>query len=309
MHVEVTLTPQELERTPREDKTVVVIDVLRATTTIVTALESGAAGVLPVGEVEEARNLVASWPEAIPEGLALPGLALDETGRPLAPLLAGERNALPPEGFDLGNSPLDFTPDRVQGRAIVLTTSNGTQALEKARGAGQVQVACLRNARAVARILWEEGRDVILACSGTLGRVSLEDAACAARIMELMEVFREGIQWGDGATLVRGWYAGWRTGAGGWPGAAAGEGGQSPGPACPDPGSPEDSVKGSEGLPGGPFVRLVRSTRHGQRLLSLGLDADLAYCAQLDVSQEVPRLEKGWLVSGAGQEFPGQSRS
>lgn len=276
MHVEVTLTPGELEQTPQEGKTVVVIDVLRATSTIVTALENGAAGVLPVGEVDEARSLVASWPRAIPEGLALPRLACDEAGRPFPPLLAGERGALPPEGFDLGNSPLDFTPERVAGRAIVLTTSNGTQTLQKARNARQVRVACLRNAREVARILSREGQDVILACSGTLNRVSLEDAACAARIMELMEIFREGIEWGDGARLVRGWYAGWRA-----------------------------ALKGE----GDGFEQLLASTRHGQRLLSLGMAADLAYCSRLDVSREVPRLEKGWLVSGAGQEFPGQSRS
>jgi 2-phosphosulfolactate phosphatase len=139
--------------------TALVIDVLRASTTIVTALGNGAAYVVPVQTVEDARARKA---------------ALGATA-----ILAGERGGDPPEGFDLGNSPLEFTADRVRDRAIVLTTSNGTRALTAARGAEAVGVAALVNAGAAAAWASAQGRDVVLICSGELGSPSLEDEACA----------------------------------------------------------------------------------------------------------------------------------
>jgi 2-phosphosulfolactate phosphatase len=143
--------------------TALVIDVLRASTTIVTALGNGAACVLPVATVEEARaRKAALGAEAI---------------------LAGERNSDPPEGFDLGNSPLEFTPDRVRGRAIVLTTSNGTRALAAAGGAAAVGVAALVNAGAAAAWARRQGHDIVLVCSGELGTPSLEDEACAGALV------------------------------------------------------------------------------------------------------------------------------
>ena len=98
--------------------TALVIDVLRASTTIVTALGNGAACVMPIEHVDDARACkTALGPDAI---------------------LAGERDGDPPDGFDLGNSPLEFTPARVRGRSIILTTSNGTRALVAAREAAAV---------------------------------------------------------------------------------------------------------------------------------------------------------------------------
>jgi 2-phosphosulfolactate phosphatase len=139
--------------------TALVIDVLRASTTIVTALGNGAAYVVPVETVEDARARKAA-------------LGADA-------ILAGERNSDPPEGFDLGNSPLEFTADRVRGRSIVLTTSNGTRALAAARGAAAVGVAALVNAGAAAAWAAARRSDVVLICSGELGGPSLEDEACA----------------------------------------------------------------------------------------------------------------------------------
>jgi 2-phosphosulfolactate phosphatase len=139
--------------------TALVIDVLRASTTIVTALGSGAAYVVPVQTVEDARARKAALGAAA--------------------ILAGERGGDPPEGFDLGNSPLEFTAGRVRDRAIVLTTSNGTRALTAARGAAAVGVAALVNAGAAAAWASAQGRDVVLICSGELGAPSLEDEACA----------------------------------------------------------------------------------------------------------------------------------
>jgi 2-phosphosulfolactate phosphatase len=142
---------------------VVAIDVLRATTTAVTALNNGARAVRPVLEP----------PDAILERERLPG----------ACLLGGERGGLPIEGFDLGNSPREYGPGVVQGKTIILTTSNGTRLLHAARTASEVLLGAMVNAKAVARALLKEERPVLLACAGRLGRFSWEDFLCAGQII------------------------------------------------------------------------------------------------------------------------------
>ena len=157
--VDVVLTAGDVVSARLAGVTALVIDVLRASTTIITALGHGAAAVIPVESVEEARERArALGREAV---------------------LAGERNSDPPPGFDLGNSPLEFTSDRVAGRTIVMTTSNGTRALVAARGAGAVAVAAFVNAEAAAAWAQARGGDVVIICAGELGAPSLEDHACA----------------------------------------------------------------------------------------------------------------------------------
>lgn len=160
--VDVVLTAGDVVPGRLAGATALVIDVLRASTTIITALANGAAAVIPVESVEEARERAGAL------------------GRDA--VLAGERHSDPPPGFDLGNSPLEFTPDRVRGRTVVMTTSNGTRALVAARGAGAVAVAALVNAGAAAAWAGERGGDVVIVCAGELGAPSLEDRVCAGVI-------------------------------------------------------------------------------------------------------------------------------
>jgi 2-phosphosulfolactate phosphatase len=145
----------------------VVIDVLRASTTMITALAHGAAGVVPVAGVDEARRLAA---EAGP-----------------AALLGGERGGVRIPGFDLGNSPLDYVAGRVAGRRIVITTTNGTAALAAARGAREILIGAIVNRAAVAaaiRGLTGPGESVHLVCAGTDGCVSAEDVLAAGAILD-----------------------------------------------------------------------------------------------------------------------------
>jgi len=157
--VDVVLTAGDVVSARLPGTTALVIDVLRASTTIITALGNGAAAVIPVESVEDAR-------------VRAQGLGREA-------VLAGERHSDPPPGFDLGNSPLEFTRERVEGRTIVMTTSNGTRALVAARSAAAVGVAAFVNAGAA--VAWAEARegDVVLVCAGELGAPSLEDQACA----------------------------------------------------------------------------------------------------------------------------------
>jgi 2-phosphosulfolactate phosphatase len=163
VRVDVAVTPDGLDRAAVAVCTVLVIDVLRASTCIVTALANGCAGIVPVATPEEARARMAGLPGA---------------------LVAGERRGEPLEGFDLGNSPLEFTPARVGGRAVIMTTSNGTRALLAARGAAAVGVAAFVNLGAAAAWALGARRDVLLLCSGERGARSLEDHVCAGLVAE-----------------------------------------------------------------------------------------------------------------------------
>ncbi|MBX6311335.1 MAG: 2-phosphosulfolactate phosphatase [Isosphaeraceae bacterium] len=134
----------------------VVIDVLRASTLMIQALDAGCEAILPCLEIEEAQRLAADLP---------PGRAL----------LAGERQGLPIPGFDLGNSPGQCTPEVCRGKTLVMTTTNGTRAVLACREAARVLIAGFVNLAATARALRADGRPVHLVCAGTDGRISLED--------------------------------------------------------------------------------------------------------------------------------------
>ena len=160
MRVHVAFTPAETVRAP----VAVVVDVLRATSTIAQALASGYRRVLCCAEIEEARELR----DRLGEGV-----------------LAGERLARAIPGFELGNSPAEFVEPR--GETVVLTTTNGTRAiLAAAASAETVLVGSLLNLAAVAEAAREAGSAVEVVCAGVDGRFTLDDAYCAGRIATLL---------------------------------------------------------------------------------------------------------------------------
>jgi 2-phosphosulfolactate phosphatase len=163
VRVDVAVTPDGLDPAAVAKSTVLVIDVLRASTCIVTALANGCAAIVPVASPEDARRRAASLDGA---------------------LIAGERRGEPLAGFDLGNSPLEFTRGRVGGRTVVMTTSNGTRALMAARPAPAVAVAAFINHAAAVAWALAGGRDVLLLCAGERGARSLEDDVCAGMLVE-----------------------------------------------------------------------------------------------------------------------------
>lgn len=141
---------------------VVVIDVLRATTTIIHAIAAGAREVIPCLEIADARRLAGGYP---------PGAAL----------LGGERGGVKIEGFDLGNSPEEYNRATVGGKTVVLTTTNGTRAMMLCRQAKRVLVGAFVNVSAVARALVRE-EQVHLLCAGTEGSITREDVLFAGRV-------------------------------------------------------------------------------------------------------------------------------
>jgi 2-phosphosulfolactate phosphatase len=159
----------------------VVIDVLRATTTIVYALGAGCCAVRPCLEVDEARQLA----DGLPAGRVL---------------LGGERHGRPLPGFDLGNSPGQCTPALCRGKTLVFTTTNGTRALLHAATAQRVLVAAFVNFSAVCEQLIQETRPIHILCGGLHGDVALEDALLAGALAERLA--ESGARLNDSARLA-----------------------------------------------------------------------------------------------------------
>ncbi len=164
MKIDAYFTATEVDPASLLSATVVVIDVLRATTTIVEALANGARGIYPTGGTEEAVKLAHS-------------LGRDDT------LLCGERKGQKVEGFDLGNSPSEFTRETVQDVRLVMSTTNGTRAFMIAQDAPRVLACAFTNLGAVAAAVAEEDELVVL-CAGRQERFSIEDALCAGHLIE-----------------------------------------------------------------------------------------------------------------------------
>jgi 2-phosphosulfolactate phosphatase len=159
MHIDVAFTPVETARAPLG----IVVDVIRATSTIAQALAAGYERVLCCAEIDEARALRAELPSS---------------------LVGGERKAVRIEGFDVGASPREFLEARAE--TLILTTTNGTRAiLETAKHCDDVVLGSLLNLDAVATAVG--GRDAVVACAGFQGAFALDDAYCAGRIVQLVK--------------------------------------------------------------------------------------------------------------------------
>jgi 2-phosphosulfolactate phosphatase len=163
MRVHVALSPTEFSDAPLSGRTAFAIDVLRATTAAVAACEAGCRRLVAVPDAEAAEAFAAS------DGA--------DTVR------AGERGGEPLAGFDLGNSPAEFTAASVARRTVVLTTTNGTAAMLAVSCAAAAGLAALTNLTAAARWALEEGRDVSILCAGDNGALSLEDVVCAGLLV------------------------------------------------------------------------------------------------------------------------------
>jgi len=174
--LEVLFTPAEFDALKNRNlsrATCVVFDVLRATTSMLTALQQGAARILPVKEISEALALRRDWPQA---------------------LLAGERDGLRIRAaqtggvdFDLGNSPREFTADRVAGQTIIMTTTNGTRALQACLGARRILAGAFLNLAALAACIKNQPTtDLILIGAGTFEEAAYEDTLGVGALCDLV---------------------------------------------------------------------------------------------------------------------------
>lgn len=164
MKVEVFLTSSSVTEEDVKGRTVVVIDVLRACSTIATALNNGARSVVPVADMAQAGKIASN---------------LDQQSY----LLGGERGGEKIEGYHLGNSPLEYASATVKGRTIIFNTTNGTVAIAQARSAEHLLIGAFLNAGRVVDFIKEAGNDLTIVCAGWRNRVSLEDTLCAGLML------------------------------------------------------------------------------------------------------------------------------
>ena len=162
----VCLTPALIPLFKVEDYIVVVIDIFRATTSICYGIDNGAEAIIPVSQVEECL----AYQEIHPEYL-----------------LAAERNGEVVDGFDFGNSPFSYTKEKVNGKTIVLTTTNGTHALHLSRGAKRVIIGSFLNITSVCNWLKDQHENVLLVCSGWKNNFNLEDTLFAGAVTEQLK--------------------------------------------------------------------------------------------------------------------------
>lgn len=169
-HLFVHFLPELVAPEQLAKSNVVVIDVLRATTSIIHAVQGGCKEVIPCLEVEEARQIAARY----------------ERGQAV---LGGERNGVKIEGFDYGNSPSEYSPESVAGRTVVFTTTNGTKAMQRCKQAARVSLCGFVNLTAVARDLCDlDWVDIV--CAGTGGEVTREDILCAGALVDRLIYWR-----------------------------------------------------------------------------------------------------------------------
>ena len=243
----VLLTPAEIDHLRDRDlsrATCVVFDILRATTTMVTALANGAQALIPVEEIHEAIEWKTRQPDI---------------------LLGGERNGMRIDAsltgcldFDLGNSPAEYARHRVEGKTIVMTTTNGTRALRACRDAQVVYVGSFLNLRTTAlRILQDPPETLYLVCSGTGDQPALEDVLAAGALCEKIWAPYSRTLPADGPEMARRLY----------------------------------------GFLGANLYEAMLSTSNGRRLLSLpNLREDVARCVQRETAPLVAIMDHQGVV-------------
>ena len=236
-----------------EGGTVVIIDILRASSTIITALHNGAIRVIPCGTPNEARKIREQSPaEAV--------------------LLGGERGGVLIEGFDCGNSPTEYAPGRVAGKTIAFTTTNGTQALLKSAAAETILIGAFINRQAVVDRLHADHRPVHLVCAGTDGEITGEDVLFAGAVVEAlqhMDAENHSIaqRWlrNDCARIAQSF---WRQSVG------------------------DTSIAGDAGNLSARIESAMRVTNGGRNLCDLGYDNDIRLCSMVDCFGHVPMLNR-----------------
>jgi len=237
MKIEVYFTIPEVDVSSLGDATVAVIDVVRATTTIAEALANGARAIYPMASTEDAARLAAVF------------------GRPDA-LLCGERRGVKVEGFDLGNSPREFTPEAVGGRQLVMSTTNGTRALTTGQEGARLLSVAFTNLGASARAVADVERLVVV-CAGMSDRFALDDALCAGHLIVRLADLD-----GDDDSLASAWAL-------------------------------NDAARAALDLARtiSPTGDLLRGMAGGSALREIGMGADLDVCAHVDRHDLVAELK------------------
>jgi 2-phosphosulfolactate phosphatase len=230
-----TLSPALLHLAQLKDAIVVIIDVFRATSTIATALYNGATRVIPVAAVNECKRLGSEIPNAV---------------------TAGEREGKVIEGLQYGNSPAEYPREFIEGKTLVLTTTNGTKLLHmaSAKGCAEVVTGSFPNLSAVCEYLISQNQHVVLGCSGWKDLFNLEDTLFAGAVIDRV---KEHFTIHDDASLMA-----------------------------------QQIFKLHENN----LYKFIQNTTHWHRLAAYGLQKDLHYCITIDIANTLPIFRNNELV-------------
>lgn len=234
MKISVIISPAVVEELHFTGKTTVVIDVLRATSTMVYALMNGAREIVPVGTLEYAMKASSTM-----------------FGGQI--LIAGERNTKKIDGFNLGNSPLEFNRQAVSGKGIVLYTTNGTKAIAKAKYSKDIFILSFLNLNAVAGHLLSLNENIDILCAGRNGRLSLEDTVCAGKLIQLISASGTEVELDDSAVTAV-------------------------------------ALAKSQGKN---LKKMMLGSDHGKILIENGFADDIALCAKLNITDIIPAFISG----------------
>jgi 2-phosphosulfolactate phosphatase len=230
MKLNVLVSPSAVEELYFSNKTVVVIDVLRATTTIVTALENGAKEIIPVHSIEFAMKASSS-------------MFGGQT------LIGGERNTKKIDGFNLGNSPLEYTAENIAGKSIILFTTNGSKAIVKTKYSKETLIGSFLNIQSIAEHLVKQNEDAVeIVCSGANNLFCIEDTVCAGLIVREIQKLKPDVLLTDGAR----------------------------------------AAVDLSGLVINDIYKMLVNSDHGKLLVENGFEKDIRYCSRLNVSTIVP---------------------
>lgn len=234
MKVNVLLSPNNVDELYFTGKTSVAIDVLRATSVIVQALNNGAKEIIPVGSIDFAMKI-----------------SVNAHGGQT--LLCGERNTKIIDGFDLGNSPQDYTKGLVYGKSIILFTTNGSKAVVKAKYSDKLFITSFNNLSTIAEHLTELDKDVEIIAAGSHGMFCMEDTICAGALIRKMQSLKENIEITDAAKA---------------------------------------SLVLNEQF-GSNVLEMLRESEHGKLLIKNGFEDDLKFCAEIDNMPIIPFYKGG----------------
>jgi 2-phosphosulfolactate phosphatase len=159
--IDVCLSPELMHLYDVRNRTVVIVDILRATSCMVVAFANGVGSITPFANLEECRQMKSK-----------------------GYITSGERNGEKVRGFDKGNSPFEYMDDQIKGQKIAFTTTNGTQAIEKAKEGKQIIIGSFLNLTSVTRFLLLSEHNILVVCSGWKGKVNLEDTLFAGALVE-----------------------------------------------------------------------------------------------------------------------------
>ncbi|OGP62338.1 MAG: hypothetical protein A2169_11615 [Deltaproteobacteria bacterium RBG_13_47_9] len=239
MQIDIQFVPSPPNPKLLSNRVVIVIDVLRATSVMVHALSEGALEIIPVATVEEAFQRVKTFP-------------LGTT------LLGGERGSRKIEGFDVGNSPKEYMAERVRGKRLILTTTNGTKAFHFVSSSEEIMVGSFFNIEAITKRCFELDRDLLIFPSGDKGNFSFEDTVCGGMLIDLIIKRRK-----KPSTLTDTSH------------------------------TAHILYQRFEGN----LSEAFHLSHHGRELIDLGLGDDLLYCARTDITNIVPIFKEGVIRS------------